>query len=136
MRGNGTSLPFPTRAFDLAITVAALHHVANLADVRRTLVEMVRVLRLGGQIVIWDHNPRNPYWKHLMARVPQDDGSERLVPEEEIVGGLHAGGAQILGPDQLGLVPDFVPARLPAPPRSPSGSPSAPRACAGSAPTT
>ena len=112
VRGDGAQLPFEDATFDLAITVAALHHVADPADVRRTLVEMVRVLRPGGRIVIWDHNPRNPYWKHLMARVPQDDGSERLVPEEEIVGGLEEGGAQILGSDQLGLVPDFVPPSL------------------------
>jgi SAM-dependent methyltransferase len=112
VRGSGTQLPFEDRSFDLAITVAALHHVADPEDVRKTLVEMVRVLRPGGRIVIWDHNPRNPYWKHLMARVPQDDGSERLVPEEEIVGGLEEGGAEILGADQLGLVPDFVPPSL------------------------
>jgi SAM-dependent methyltransferase len=112
VRADGTELPFDDGTFDLAITVAALHHVADPADVRRTLMEMVRVLRPGGRIVIWDHNPKNPYWKLLMARVPQDDGSERLVPEEEILGGLLDGGAEILGCDQLGLVPDFVPRSL------------------------
>jgi SAM-dependent methyltransferase len=112
VRATGTRLPFAEARFDLAITVAALHHVADPADVRATLVEMVRVLRPGGRIVVWDHNPRNPYWKRLMARVPQDDGSERLVPEDEITGGLRAGGADLLGSWQLGLVPDFVPPAL------------------------
>ena len=73
---------------------------------------MARVTRPDGRIVIWDHNPRNPYWKFLMERVPQDDGSERLIPEEEIVSALRAGGAEILGSSQLGLVPDFVPPPL------------------------
>lgn len=112
VRGEGRDLPFEDETFDVAITVAALHHVADPAAVRATLMEMVRVIRPGGSIVVWDHNPRNPYWKHLMARVPQDDGSERLVPEEEIVGGLQEGGADIVGSDQLGLVPDFVPPSL------------------------
>lgn len=112
IRGEGAHLPFDDGTFDLAITVAALHHVASVQAVRDTLVEMVRVLRPGGRIVIWDHNPRNPYWKHLMARVPQDDGSERLVPEEEILGGLLAGGAQVIHTSQLGFVPDFVPPSL------------------------
>lgn len=112
VRGHGGRLPFDDGTFDLTVTVAALHHVAEPAAVRATLTEMVRVLRPGGQAVVWDHNPRNPYWKHLMARVPQDDGSERLIPEEEIVGGLEAGGAQIVGSAQLGLVPDFVPPRM------------------------
>ena len=112
VRGDGTRLPFPDGTFDLAMTVAALHHVADPDKVHATLVEMVRVSRPGGRIVIWDHNPRNPYWKNLMARVPQDDGSERLVSEAEIEGGLHAGGAEIISSNQLGLVPEFVPPSL------------------------
>ncbi len=112
LRGEGSALPFGDETFDLVLTVAALHHVADPEEVRATLVEMVRVTRPGGRLVVWDHNPRNPYWKNLMARVPQDDGSERLIPEAEIVGGLHEGGAEILGSSQLGLVPDFVPPAL------------------------
>jgi len=112
IRSEGSEVPFDDETFDLVLTVAALHHVADPDAVRATLVEMVRVTRPDGRIVVWDHNPRNPYWKHLMARVPQDDGSERLVSEAEIVGGLHEGGAEILGSSQLGLVPDFVPPAL------------------------
>ncbi len=44
-----------------------------------------------------------------MARVPQDTGEERLIPEQEVVGGLRAAGAQILLSKQLGMVPDFTP---------------------------
>jgi hypothetical protein len=47
-----------------------------------------------------------------MARVPQDTGEERLIGEAELVAGLRAAGARILSVAQLGLVPDFVPARL------------------------
>jgi SAM-dependent methyltransferase len=111
VEASGTELPFAGDAFDLVLTVAALHHIADPADVRRTLAEMVRVLRPGGRIVVWDHNPRNPYWGPLMARVPQDTGEERLIPEAEVLDGLRAGGGQVLRSCQLGLVPDFVPAR-------------------------
>lgn len=112
VRGDGGGLPFPDGAFDVAITVAALHHVADPDAVRATLMEMVRVLRPGGHVVVWDHNPRNPYWKILMDKVPQDDGSERLVPEDEILDGLRRGGAEVVGADQLGFVPDFAPRSL------------------------
>jgi SAM-dependent methyltransferase len=112
VRADGGRLPFDDATFDLSLTVAALHHVADEPAVRRTLVEMVRVVRPGGHVVVWDHNPRNPYWRILMDKVPQDDGSERLVPEHEILGGLRAGGAEVVGSDQLGLVPDFVPPAL------------------------
>jgi hypothetical protein len=47
-----------------------------------------------------------------MARVPQDTGEERLIPEPEIVSGLQQAGAVIMRSTQLGLVPDFVPPRL------------------------
>jgi SAM-dependent methyltransferase len=109
---SADQLPFEDGAFDLTMCVAVLHHIAEHDAVRRCLVEMVRVTKPGGRVLVWDHNPRNPYWKNLMARVPQDDGSERLVPEDEIVAGLVGAGAVPRVPRQLGLVPDFVPAGL------------------------
>ena len=76
---------------------------------------MVRVLKPGGRVLVWDHNPRNPYWARLMARVPQDTGEERLIGEQEVLSGLTAAGARIVLSTQLGMVPDFTPPRaLPA----------------------
>jgi len=109
VEGSGTALPFGDDGFDLVLSVATFHHIADPGDVRRALGEMVRVARPGGRVLVWDHNPRNPYWGRLMARVPQDTGEERLIPEAEVLDGLRAGGAQIVRSDQLGLVPDFVP---------------------------
>ena len=110
--GSGSELPFDTDSFDLVYCVAVLHHIADREDVKRTLAEMVRVAKPGGRVIVWDHNPRNPYWKLLMARVPQDTGEERLVPEEEIVTGLTAAGARLEVSSQLGMVPDFTPPRF------------------------
>jgi SAM-dependent methyltransferase len=109
VQASGTALPFADDSFDLVLTVAVMHHIAEPGAVRDTLAEMVRVCRPGGRVLVWDHNPRNPYWGRLMARVPQDTGEERLIPEAEVLDGLRAGGAQIVRADQLGLVPDFVP---------------------------
>lgn len=108
---SGTSLPFDEDSFDVVLTVAAMHHIADPEAVRQTLAEMVRVCRPTGRVLVWDHNPRNPYWSNLMARVPQDTGEERLIGEREIMRGLNAAGAQVLSCDQLGLVPDFTPRR-------------------------
>lgn len=106
---SGTDLPFEDDTFDVVLTVAVMHHIAEPDAVRDTLAEMVRVAKPGGRILVWDHNPRNPYWGRLMAKVPQDTGEERLIPEEEVVGGLRRGGGQIISSTQLGMVPDFVP---------------------------
>jgi ubiquinone/menaquinone biosynthesis C-methylase UbiE len=112
IKASGTSLPFEDDSFDLVLTVATLHHIADPGAVRQTLAEMVRVSRPSGRVLIWDHNPRNPYWGRLMARVPQDTGEERLIGEAELISGLRAGGAQIVSVAQLGLVPDFTPPAL------------------------
>jgi SAM-dependent methyltransferase len=111
LQASGSELPFDADSFDLVLTVAVLHHIADPEGVRRTLAEMVRVSRPGGRIVVWDHNPRNPYWGRLMARVPQDTGDERLIPEDELLAGLRGAGAEIVSTRQLGLVPDFTPPR-------------------------
>lgn len=111
VRGSGTQLPFDDDSFDLVLCVAVMHHIADPADVRKTLTEMVRVSRPDGRVLIWDHNPRNPYWGRLMARVPQDTGEERLIGEAELLDGLSATGARIVRSEQLGLVPDFTPPR-------------------------
>jgi SAM-dependent methyltransferase len=110
--GDGTALPFRDGAFALVYCVAVLHHVAHPDAVRRTLLEMARVTQPGGAILVWDHNPRNPYWPLLMRRVPQDSGAERLIPEREILAGLAAGGARVTSRAQLGFMPDFAPRPL------------------------
>jgi SAM-dependent methyltransferase len=112
VRGSGTSLPFDDDSFDLVLSVAVLHHIADAEDVRRTLGEMVRVANRGGRILVWDHNPRNPYWPRLMARVPQDTGDERLIDKEEILRGVRQAGAEPEVVTRLGMVPDFAPRAL------------------------
>ena len=109
---HGDALPFPDDTFDVTYSVAVMHHIAEPLLVRRTLAEMVRVTRPGGRILIWDHNPLNPYWSLLMRRVPQDTGTERLVPLRELVAGLREAGADIVRTERLGLMPEFVPQRL------------------------
>jgi SAM-dependent methyltransferase len=111
VKASGTALPFADDSFDVVLTIAAMHHIAEPVAVRETLAEMTRVSKRGGWIVIWDHNPRNPYWSNLMGRVPQDTGEERLIPAQEITAGLSAAGAEVLSVEQLGLVPDFTPRR-------------------------
>ena len=112
VRGSGTSIPFPDGSFDLVLSVAVMHHIAAADDVRRTLAEMVRVTSPGGRVLVWDHNPRNPYWRLLMARVPQDTGEERLIGVQELVEGLVNAGADPVLVTRLGMVPDFTPRRL------------------------
>ena len=112
VQADGDAIPFPDDTFDLTYCVAVMHHIADPDRVRATIAEMVRVTRPGGKILVWDHNPLNPYWPLLMRRVPQDNGTERLIPLVEIVAGMRGGGAEIVRAERLGLIPEFVPGRL------------------------
>lgn len=110
--GYGQCLPFLAGTFNLVVTVAALHHIAEAGKVSATLTEMYRVLRPGGTLIVWDHNPLNPYWPLLIRRVPQDSGEERLIPRREIVEALGRAGATVTDALRLGFTPDFMPRPL------------------------
>lgn len=112
VQGSAIEMPFGDAEFDLSLCVATMHHIAEPDAVRRALVEMVRVVKPAGRILVWDHNPRNPYWPYLMRRVPQDRGDERLVGLDELLSGLEAGGAEPMLVTQLGMIPDFTPRAL------------------------
>lgn len=105
-------LPFLDDTFATAFCVALLHHVADTEVVAETIREMVRVVRPGGAVVLIDHNPLNPYWPVLMRRVPQDDGTERLVPLPELLRAIQSARGEMVGVYRLGFIPDFMPPAL------------------------
>jgi SAM-dependent methyltransferase len=109
VQGDGAQLPFPDGSFDGAVTVAALHHIFEPQKVAATVGEMLRVTRRGGTVVVWDHNPLNPYWPILMRRLPQDEEDTRLVAAGEITHALEAAGAREVRIVRSGWVPEFVP---------------------------
>jgi len=115
VRAESTSIPFGADSFDLVMSVAAFHHIGPEEKVAGTIKEMVRVCRPGGKILVWDHNPLNPYWKIFMKRLPWDKEGVRLVPAKEISSALCSEGAGNIRVYKLGFMADFVPpALLPA----------------------
>jgi SAM-dependent methyltransferase len=110
--GITSALPFADNSFDLALTVATLHHLETPARVAATVNEMGRVVKRGGFVVLWDHNPANPYWPILMKRVPQDSGDERLVPLGELLGDVASSGLRPYRVFRSGFTPDFLPRSL------------------------
>jgi SAM-dependent methyltransferase len=56
---NGAEIPFPDGHFELAFLACVLHHIPHEQhpDVMK---ELYRVLRPGGLLVIFEHNPYNP----------------------------------------------------------------------------
>ena len=109
VRASAMQLPFPDGTFDETFSIALLHHLIQPDAVRAAVREMVRVTRPGGLVVIWDHNPANPYWPVIMKKVPQDTGEERLVPADEVVGALQGCGVSAPRVLKRGFVPEFAP---------------------------
>src|SRR5436190_14794454 len=107
-----TALPFEDNVFDLSLSVATMHHLETPERVADTIAEMGRVVRPGGYVLIWDHNPLNPYWPILMKRVPQDHGDERLVSVWELLDAVRQAGLTPVRAARTGLVPDFMPQAL------------------------
>ncbi len=73
-------LPFASGAFDGVLSTSTLDHFEDGADIARSLVELHRVLRPGGVLVLTLDNPRNPL---IRLRNALPDGLARrtgLVP--------------------------------------------------------
>ncbi len=56
---DGFALPFPDNHFDVAFAACVFHHIPHDEHVG-LLGELRRVLRVGGALFIFEHNPLNP----------------------------------------------------------------------------
>ncbi len=110
--GDSARLPIQSNSVDAAICIAAMHHVVGLAEIQDTLRDMLRIVKPGGWVLVWDHNPLNPYWPIFMKRLPQDQEETRLVPLGEFIETLRESGVLQIEAHRLGLVPDFAPKAL------------------------
>jgi SAM-dependent methyltransferase len=62
---DGLHIPFETGTFDLVLLAGVLHHVSF--DLHANLLQdILRVLKPGGRLVIYEHNPLNPLTKRLV----------------------------------------------------------------------
>ncbi|MEA2165492.1 MAG: hypothetical protein QOK37_3619 [Thermoanaerobaculia bacterium] len=74
---DGLHLPFREAAFDAAVAICVFHHVEpgqQLALAR----EMARVVRPGGVVVIFEHNPWNPATRMVVSRCELDQDATLL----------------------------------------------------------
>ncbi|MCY3020321.1 MAG: methyltransferase domain-containing protein [Planctomycetota bacterium] len=53
--GDGRSLPFPDRSFDIAVCTHSLHHLGGLDGIRSALQGAARILKVGGRLALIDH---------------------------------------------------------------------------------
>jgi ubiquinone/menaquinone biosynthesis C-methylase UbiE len=54
-QADARKMPFDDATFDVVLSSGALHHISNnFDDHERAVHEMIRVLKPGGKIIIWD----------------------------------------------------------------------------------
>ncbi len=71
---RGLPLPFEDGAFDLAFAACVFHHIPPGEHVS-TLGELHRVLRPGGMLLVYEHNPLNPLTRRVVRSCPFDEGA-------------------------------------------------------------
>ena len=73
--------PFADRQFDIVTISAVLHHVP-VEERHAVYRELGRVLKPGGRIYVFEHNPRNPLVRYVIARTPIDENAILLDARE------------------------------------------------------
>jgi ubiquinone/menaquinone biosynthesis C-methylase UbiE len=76
---DGGELPFADDQFDLVFLACVLHHIPH-AEHPTILQELQRVLRRGGSLVVFEHNPYNPLTVHAVNTCPFDENAVLLRP--------------------------------------------------------
>ena len=77
VRHDGGALPLPHAGFDLVFSACVFHHID--ADEHVPLLGQLRqLLRPGGWLVIFEHNPLNPLTRFAVSTCPFDENAVLL----------------------------------------------------------
>ncbi|SRR5579871_162002 len=68
----GRTLPYASNSMDVTFAICVMHHVPP-EGLGRFALEMTRVTRKGGLVVVIEHNPWNPLTQIAVSRCEMDD---------------------------------------------------------------
>jgi 2-polyprenyl-3-methyl-5-hydroxy-6-metoxy-1,4-benzoquinol methylase len=103
---DGARTPFADGQFHVVTISAVLHHVPP-AERTAVYAELGRILKPGGRIYVFEHNPRNPLVRHVVARTPID-ANAILLDAREVREGLLAAHRYEIETDYLMFVPPGI----------------------------
>ncbi len=87
---DGAAIPFPDDHFDLAYAMCVFHHIDH-DDHVSILRELNRVIRPGGRLFIFEHNPFNPLTVRVVNNCAFDENA-RLIRGAEMARRMQAAG--------------------------------------------
>lgn len=100
---DGADTGLSANSFDIVVISSVLHHVP--VEQRPAVYEEIRrVLRPGGRLVVFEHNPWNPVTRYIVARTPIDYDAI-LLPSPEVVDALASGGWRDIRKSYLMFLP-------------------------------
>jgi len=76
---DGQRLSFPSASFDVVFVANVFHHIPR-NEQAAIMRELLRVLRPGGRIFVFEHNPFNPVTRYLVSICPFDRDARLLRP--------------------------------------------------------
>ncbi len=80
---DGRSVPFGADEFDVVFAACVFHHIEHSEHVG-LLTELGRVLRPGGSIVVFEHNPYNPLTVRVVNKCVFDEDAVLIRPREMV----------------------------------------------------
>lgn len=75
---DGTTIPFDDDSYDVAYAACVFHHIDDPQH-PRLLGELKRILRPGGFLFVFEHNPLNPLTRQAVNTCPFDENAV-LIP--------------------------------------------------------
>lgn len=90
VRFDGAHIPFASGSFDIAYAMCVFHHIDH-ADHVALLGELRRVLKPGGSLFIFEHNPFNPLTVRVVNDCPFDENAHLIRGAEMKRRTLQAG---------------------------------------------
>lgn len=100
------ALPFQAASFDAAFAFCVYHHVPREEHVRH-LREVSRVVRPGGLVCVFEHNPLNPVTRRVFHRAPIDRGCQ-MIPRRQLERVFSAAGLRDLEHGYVLFAPQAV----------------------------
>jgi ubiquinone/menaquinone biosynthesis C-methylase UbiE len=82
VRYDGGDIPMADASFDLIFSSCVFHHIEADTHVR-LFKQLKRLLKPGGLMTIFEHNPINPVTRHIVATCPFDENAV-LIPSGEL----------------------------------------------------
>ncbi len=74
---DGQTIPFEDNYFDIVFVASVLHHI-DFSLHQPVLHEIHRVLKPGGRLYIFEHNPINPVTRYFVSTCSFDKGARLL----------------------------------------------------------